>query len=455
MSNIEKDILLAKRIAKLVNDEGGKAYYVGGYVRDKILDRENKDIDIEIHGISVETLENILDQGGERIHFGESFGIYNIKGSSLDIALPRKEKLIGDKHTDFIIDVDPYIGTYLAAMRRDFTINSLMEDILTGEIVDHFGGQSDLNNKIIKHIDDNKFKEDTLRVLRAAQFSARFGFSIDSNTISLCKDMEITNLPKERILEELKKALLKSPKPSLFFESLRQMNKLDYWFKEIEELINVKQNNIYHKEGDVWNHTMMVLDEGVKYREKVNNPFGFMLSCLTHDFGKTVCTEMNNGVIISYKHDIVGVEITETFIRRISNENNLRDYVLPLVENHMKPNMLCAAQSSIKSTNKMFDSVSDPLALIYLSICDDKGRITADFIEESNNVAFLHERLDIYNEYMSRPFVRGEDLIKSGFHPGVEFKEMLKLAHKLRLAGIDKDSALRQVIGYGNKLYKK
>ena len=260
---------IVKKIAYKVKEAGGKTYYVGGYVRDKLLGIDNKDIDIEVHGIVPGKLEEILNSLGNKIEYGSSFAIYSLKGYNIDIALPRSEKPTGKGHKDFEIEIDPFIGEYKAARRRDFTINSLMQDVISGEIVDCFGGINDLNNKIIRHVDTKTFVEDPLRVLRAAQFASRFNFNIAKETIELCKSIDLSFLSKERIEEELKKALIKGQKPSIFFESLRQMNQLDYWFKEVKGLIDLRQDTIYHPEGDVWIHTMEVIDRAVTYRDKV------------------------------------------------------------------------------------------------------------------------------------------------------------------------------------------
>ena len=135
---------MAHAIAEAVASRGGRAYYVGGFVRDALLGRENKDVDMEVHGIAPAELEEILDSLGQRMTIGESFGIYGLKGVELDIAMPRKEEARGMGHRDFQVYVDPFIGTEAAARRRDFTFNALMQDVLTGEIVDHFGGREDL-----------------------------------------------------------------------------------------------------------------------------------------------------------------------------------------------------------------------------------------------------------------------------------------------------------------------
>ena len=426
---------------------------MGGYVRDKLMGRECKDIDIEVHGIPASVLESILDSLGKRMEIGESFGIYGIKGSRLDIALPRSETATGRGHRDFDITADPFIGTEKAAKRRDFTINALMENILTGEITDHFGGVNDIENKIIRHVNEKTFPEDPLRVLRAAQFAARFDFCIAEETMEICRNIDISTLSKERIEAELMKALLKADRPSVFFEVLREMNQLSVWFPETESLIGVPQNSRYHMEGDVWNHTMMVLDEAAKLREKVSYPYGFMMSALVHDFGKSVSTSEKNGVIHSYDHETKGIPLIREFLKRITGEKKLVRYVLNMAELHMKPNILAAAEASVKSTNKMFDRSVSPVDLIYLAIADDRGR--KKLAEDNDHGKFLFERLEEFNRTMAKPYVTGKDLIDSGLVPDKNFSEILSYAHKLRLAGIDKESALRQTVAYGKKICRK
>lgn len=445
-------------LSELIAEKSGTAYFVGGFVRDKFMKHENKDIDIEVHGISADVLEEILDSIGKRIEIGESFGIYGIKGCCLDIALPRKEHLCGKGHRDFNIDVDPFIGTEKAALRRDFTINALMENIITGEVIDHFGGISDINDKIIRHVSDKTFWEDPLRVLRAAQFAARFEFDIADETLLLCRNIYLSTLSKERIEAELVKALLKAERPSIFFESLRKMDQLGTWFAEVEMLIGVPQNSKYHMEGDVWNHTMMVIDEAAKYRDRSTYPYGFMMTALVHDFGKAICTEKKNGVYHAYEHETKGLTIVKRFLKRITNEKKLIHYVMNMTELHMKPNVLANAEASVKSTNKMFDSSVSPIDLIYISQSDDKGRKT--LVQSKSTEEFLLKRLDIYNKIMEKPYVTGKDLIDAGLLPNENFKEVLSYAHKLRLANIDKESALKQTISYAakfneNKFFEK
>ena len=450
MANEKK---LAERIAAAVSEAGGRTFYVGGYVRDKMLGIETKDFDIEVHGVSVDVLEEILDNIGKRLEFGKSFGVYNIKGSSVDIAMPRKEECIGNRHTDFKVDIDPFCGTEKAAERRDFTMNAIMEDVLSGEIIDPFNGRHDIEKGVIRHVNDVSFAEDPLRVLRAVQFASRFEFEIDKETEKLCSSMDIASVSAERVFEELKKALLKAKKPSLFFEKLLRMKKLSTWFPEIEELLFVEQNPKYHSEGNVYIHTMMVLDEAAKRRENVENKLGFMLAALTHDFGKAVTTEFRDGALRSYRHEKAGIPIIEKFLLRLTRDKKLIRYVTNLAENHMRPNALAAFKSSVKATNIMFDDVHEPMALIHLAQADSLGCIPEERTPSSE--PFLLERLDEYNRCMSKPYVKGEDLIAAGLTSGRDFSEILSYTHKLRLSGVEKNAALKQAIAYSNEIKKQ
>lgn len=446
---LSRNQAVSREIAYRVSEKGGTAYYVGGYVRDELMHIENKDIDIEVHGIECRELENILDSIGERIEIGKSFGVYNLKGVSVDIAMPRKELLTGTGHKDFKVDVDPFIGTLKAASRRDFTVNAIMKNVLTGEIIDHFGGTEDLKNGIIRHVNNESFTEDALRVLRGAQFAARFQFKIAEETVALCKTMDLTALSKERVFDEMKKALIKADKPSLFFENLRLVGGLSFWFDEVDRLIGLNQNRKHHKEGDVFTHTMMVLDEAAKRRDKTENPLWFMIASLCHDFGKIVATSFSGGDYHSYQHEIKGLPLVTEFLERITSEKNLIKYVLNLVSLHMRPNMLASNNSSVKATNKMFDCAVSGADLLQLAACDGEGKIPkADTFE---NEKFLFERLEIFKEYMSRPYVEGKDLLKAGIKPGENYKELLEFAHKLRLAGIRKEEALKQTLAHNNK----
>lgn len=209
---------------KTLSDKGAKTYYVGGYVRDMILGKENKDIDIEIHYITEEEFLDTCKSFDLDIKLcGQAFGVYKaiLDGQDIDFSFPRTEKLIGAKHTDFEIAVDPFIGEEKASQRRDFTINALMMNTQDGTILDFHKGMKDLEDKIIRHTSD-KFSEDALRIYRAAQFASRFDFTVAPETLELCKHIDVTHLPQERIQEETYKAFTKGT-PSIYFDILKSI----------------------------------------------------------------------------------------------------------------------------------------------------------------------------------------------------------------------------------------
>ena len=444
---------IEKRIAQEVKNAGGRTFYVGGFVRDRLLGIDNKDVDIEVHGINPDALLGILKTIGEPLTYGKSFGVFGLKGESIDIAMPRREHATGRGHRDFKIDVDPFIGTRAAAQRRDFTINSMMEDVLSGELVDHFGGRCDLDAGVIRHIDAEAFIEDPLRVLRGAQFAARFGFIIAPDTIELCRGIDLSALSSERVEEELKKALLKADRPSVFFESLRAMDQLDVWFPELKETIGLEQDPVFHPEGDVWTHTMEVVDRAAAFRGRVSDPFSFMLLALTHDLGKIVTTEIKNGRIHAYEHETKGMPLVESFVSRLTGEKTVKDYVYNMVPLHMRPNVAAFSKPVMKSTNRLFDAAAAPEDLIWFAEADKP--VISGTVEFSGDREFLLERLELYKETMAKPHVMGRDLIDAGLEPGEDFADILEYAHKLRLAGIEKESALKQALTYARKMRKK
>lgn len=407
-----KNFQMAKAVAEKVKACGGDTYFVGGFVRDRLMGIDSKDIDIEIHRIYPKQLEAILNELGECTVMGASFGVFGLKHYDLDIAVPRKEKATGCGHRDFTIFTDPFLGTEKAAMRRDFTVNAIMQDVLTGEIIDPFGGRDDLKNGIIRHINSTTFAEDPLRVLRAAQFSARFGFSIADETISLCSKMDLSALAKERIMGELEKALIKADKPSVFFCELKKMNQLDYWFPEI-------------KSEDLWEQNMYMLDTAAGFRSQAVHPIWFMLSAL--------CC------------GIESVSYVQNMLDRLTAHEKLKDYVLNMIELYQMPVLMAEKNADMYTMNTLFDSFICPEDMLLLCetqyICDN-GR---NFDDIKN---FLQNSFCIYKETISRPFVRGSDLIKAGFEPSTRFSDALAYSHNLRLQGIDKKSALAKTTAY-------
>lgn len=449
MNEINSELNILKDIAIDISNQGGIAFFVGGYVRDKILGKVSKDIDIEVFNITAKNLENILSQYGKVSSFGNKFGVFKIHGINIDFSLPRKEKNIGLKHQDFEIEIDSCLDLKSASIRRDFTINSIMQNVLTEEIIDNWNGIDDINNKCIRHIDSNTFVQDELRVLRACQFAARFNFEISEETINLCKRIDCSHLPKERIFSEIEKTLLQSNKPSIFFEYCRKIGLLSNLFSPIDKLINLKQNPIYHPEGDVWTHTMMVLDEGAKIRERSNYEIAFMLACICHDLGKITTTRTKNGRIISYNHENQ-LHLTEKFLNNITDNKDLIKSVKILVRNHMRPNILIKQNSSNKAIRKLIVDTSGKLVnikdCILLSKADRMGR---SYDEVSNNdiEKWWEDRLlEVNNRELTIiPLVNGKDLLEMGFTQGIMIGNALKYAFKLQIEGLEREDILKLV----------
>ncbi len=445
---LQRDLTMARTIARLVSERGGRTFFVGGCVRDKLMGIQAKDLDLEVHGIEPACLCELLEGLGHCSERGASFGILALDGYGLDIAQPRRERATGVHHTDFEVDIDPFIGTYEAAIRRDFTINALMEDVLSGEIIDHFNGLADLKAGVLRHVNEESFAEDPLRVLRGAQFAARFEFELAPETVSLCSKMDLTTLSKERVMGELEKALLKAVRPSLFFRGMRAMNQLEPWFSEVAALVGVPQPPQYHPEGDVWEHTMRVIDQAAKLRNQASWPLAFMLAALAHDFGKPATTELIDGRWRAFGHENEGLAVAHDFIRRLTAERKLATYVESMIKLHMRPNAIVGCAKKAKSFNRLFDSSVSPEDLLLIAKSDYLGCGGTSEEAYAETEEALRGRLADYRELMARPCVTGADLIEAGLKPGPQFSEALAYAHKMRLAGIGKDRVLQSTLGY-------
>lgn len=225
---------------------------VGGCVRDRLMGREAKDWDVEVYEVEPARLRALLDRMGRVNVVGEAFTVYKL-GRDLDVSLPRRERKSGRGHRGFVIEGDPRMSVGEAARRRDFTVNAVLEDPLTGDLLDPFGGRADLERKLLRAVSPETFVEDSLRVLRAAQFAARFEFDIEPETVRLCRSIDLTDLPAERVWGELEKILLVAPRPSVGLRWLDRLGALEQLFPELAALKGVPQDPEWHPEG--WSAT--------------------------------------------------------------------------------------------------------------------------------------------------------------------------------------------------------
>ena len=438
---------------------GARPILVGGCVRDYFLNIPVKDYDVEIFGIDCfDTIENSLKKFGSVKLVGKSFGVLTLRVDNydFDFALPRREKKVGNSHQDFEIITNANLSFKEAAIRRDFTINAIGYDFSKKEFLDPFNGLSDLKARVIKHIDDNTFIEDSLRVYRAVGFASRFNFKLEEKTKELCKQIvledELKYLPKERVFEELKKLFLKSIKPSIGFELIYELGILKY-FPELKALIGCIQDKEYHPEGDVWIHTMMCLDELARIikEEKIDDEYKklyLFYSVLCHDLGKPFCTQEINGKITSYKHEVLGIEPTISFLSKLTNEKKFIDIVCSLVKSHLAPFQLYLAESSLKAIKRLSLKVNiEDLCLVCLADC--LGRDIPDKDKCYAATTWLLEKakeLEIHNEPI-KALVQGRDLIALGFNPSQKFKEILDFAFDLQLdEHLGKENIIKEIL---------
>lgn len=320
--NVEDKII---DIAKKIKENGGCLYLVGGAVRDELLGIKNYDEDYCVEGLSEEEFTKLFP---EAISRGKSFKVFDMYGK--EFALARTEKKSGKGHKEFEITSNKKITIYDDLKRRDLTINSIAKNVLNNEIIDPFEGRGDLKKKVIKATSES-FKEDPLRVYRAARFACKLDFEIDDNTLSLMNSLksELEELSAERVFDEMRKAL-SYDKPSIFFNMLKKADVLDIHFKEIYKLIGALQPEKYHPEGDSYNHTMLALDASAKITDDVKIRF----ATLVHDLGKGVTPkEMYPH---HYEHDIKGVAEVEHFGNRLKMPNDWIDCGKVSAKEHMK-----------------------------------------------------------------------------------------------------------------------
>ena len=460
MNNITKFKIpsILEDILKDLQEIGATPILVGGCVRDFFFDISVKDYDIEIFGIdSLEIIQKSLEKFGSVKLVGKSFGVLTLRVDEydFDFALPRTEEKIGLSHQDFLVTTNANLTFKEAAIRRDFTINAIGYDFFTKEFLDPFDGLNDLKNRVLRHIDDKTFVEDSLRVYRAIQFCARFHLNLDEKTFDLCKKIVQSNelffLPKERIYEEFKKLFLKSEKPSIGFELLRDLEVLKY-FPELKALIGCIQEPEYHPEGDVWIHTMMCLDELARILKEKNiedeyKKLYLFYGILCHDFGKPFCTKEIDGKITSHKHEALGIEPTISFLSKLTNEKKFIEIVCSLVKNHLTPFQLYLAESSLKAIKRLSLKVNiEDLCLVCLADC--LGRTIKDKDKCPKAINWVLEKakeLDIHNVPV-KALVQGKDLIELGFKPSKEFKEILDFAFDLQLDfHLEKEEIIKEI----------
>ena len=429
----------ARAIVAAVRDAGGRALVVGGWVRDQLMGRPSKDLDIEVFGIPAERLREMLSAFGPVNAVGESFTVYKVAG--IDVALPRRESKVARGHRGFEVRGDPGLSPADAARRRDFTINAIAWDPLTGEYVDPFDGRGDIERRVLRAVDSSTFPEDSLRVLRGLQFAARFEFQMEPRTAELCRRIPLDDLPPERIWGEVEKLLLRARRPSIGFELGLGLGVLDRLFPELKALLGCPQEPEWHPEGDVWRHTLMVIDQARQRIDDLGHPqqIAVMLGAVCHDLGKPPTTAFLDGRIRSIDHEQAGVAPATALLDRLNVHTiggfDVRKQVLGITAHHLKPGMFGMSKTPVSdgAVRRLAQKVDlELLARVAKSDCLGRaGRFDCSaidwFLERARQLGVQHAP--------PPPLVLGRHLLQLGMRPGPRIGEVLRAAYERQLDG--------------------
>ena len=430
---------VAVDIARAVQAAGGRALIVGGWVRDRLMSRESKDIDLEVYGLPADRLRDLLGRFGPVNAVGESFTVFKVAG--VDVALPRRESKVGRGHKGFEVQGDPDLSPIEAARRRDFTVNAISWDPLDQTYFDPFKGRDDIKRQLLRAVDPSTFGDDSLRVLRAVQFAARFEFALDPSTEALCRTIPLDDLPSERIWGEFEKLLLQAQRPSVGFELALRLGVIDALFPEIKALVGCPQEPEWHPEGDVWIHTLMVIDQARTRIGELPHPqqVAVMLGAVCHDLGKPPTTAFLDGRIRSIDHEQAGVEPATAVLDRLNVHTiggfDVRKQVLGITAHHLKPGMFGMSKTPVSdgAFRRLAQKVDlELLALVAKSDCMGRG---GNF-DCSSMDWFLERARQLGVEHAPpTPLVLGRHLLPLGVAPGPRMGEILRAVYEKQLDG--------------------
>lgn len=446
-SNLPLDALTIL-VFNAIEEHGGKVYIVGGTVRDLYLNQklEVHDIDVEVYQLSLSKLLKVLSQFGDVNQVGKSFGILKLTClPHVDFALPRKEVNSGNKHTDFNVVFDPNMDKKVAASRRDFTMNAMLYEYQTGNVLDFYNGKEDIDNKIIRMVNPESFKEDPLRVLRVARFVARYPFEVEEKTMEICQQMVLKGaleaLSAPRVYEEYCQILLAS-RPSIGFEFLSQIGALP---KYLEDLKQTMQRLDYHPEGSVWNHTMLVIDLAAQCKHKSSDPLAFMWSSLLHDIGKPITTTPTGS---APKHHLIGVDVFYAQCCNVIQSKKMQKYIATMIAHHME--LMHMAKNNAKDIKyyrllKDIDGIFPLTDLLLFTKCDKFGRL----MDSSDNIKqltlYVEGKMKRLGSKALKPCIDGEILLSLGYQPSPTFSKILDDAYTMQMQGRNKEDIIRQI----------
>lgn len=421
-----------RALARSLGEAGGRALVVGGWVRDRLLGLRTKDLDVEVYGLSLDRIEEVLSRAGEVIAVGRAFGVLRVKGLDVDFSVPRSDSRVGRGHRGFRVVTDPHMSPAEAVRRRDLTINALLLDPLDGELLDPAGGLRDLEAGELRAVDPVTFPEDPLRPVRVAQLAARLGYRVLPSLLEICRRIDLRELPAARLWDEWVKMLLRGTRPSLGLAFLQQAELLEVT-PELETLIGVPQDPVWHPEGDVWEHTLQAVDNAAELRtgERAAD-LALMFGVLCHDLGKPSTTRFLDGRWRSHEHEDRGTPLARALLHRLGAPGRLIRQVEVLTRCHLRPGQLVRGRATPRGYRRLareVDAAGVSLALLErVARADALARRTRGGPEPTypEGEAFLRvaEELRVRDQSPA-DVVRGRHLIARGLPPGPEFGPIL------------------------------
>lgn len=453
-----------RAFAETVSLNKGRAYFVGGYVRDQLLGIESKDIDIEVHGVEPKALRSIVASHFKDVEEqGEAFGVLKVlwrdeEVHEIDISLPRTDSKVAPGHKGFDINVDPSMGIEAAAQRRDFTINAMMQDVLSEEVHDPYGGRADLDARVLRAVDADLFGDDPLRVLRGVQFAARFELRVADETLALMRSMvdQLQELSMDRKHTEWRKLFLKARKPSLGLKLARELGMFVGDLEIFDRMAQTEQDPEWHPEGSVWNHTVWGADEVVMLCEREglthDDRLILHLGNLLHDAGKVDTTTHGGGHVHSKGHQEAGQVYVRPALKQMGMQR-FTDAVSKVMRYHHHP--MWWAENKEKVTDGQVRQLAralKPMTMQMLSFATEVDlRSRGPYPEDAKDVrgpemaAWFRaeaERLGVLHG-PPQDVIRGNDLLRLGLKPGPQFGVLVRVANRLQdEVGLDRDTIL-------------
>lgn len=443
---------LVAPIATRIGAHDGRVLLVGGAVRDLLLGLPVKDLDIEVHGLTLEQLNDILREFGTVSMMGKAFGVLRLHGLDIDWSLPRTDQA-GRKP---VVSLDPHLSLAQAFERRDLTMNAMGIDLATYELIDPFGGYTDMQQGILRAPNTQLFVEDPLRFYRVMQFISRFAMYPDDALNQVCKTMDISAVSRERIEAEFNKLLLKSNCPSRGIRWIHALGRLAEIWPELASTVGVPQNPAWHPEGDVFEHTMQALDGGVRLSyETEQEKLIIMYALVCHDIGKVDTTREIGGVLKSPNHAQSSVVHGKNFLARITHNHDLVDAVLKLVLHHMEPGQFINGNAQAAAYKRLARKLAPNVTiemLAKLAVADKRGRNPEShepLDTPVDDIELFKERAQRYAvfDHAEPALLQGKDFLDV-LQPGPQLGELVRLAYTIQIdEGItDKDELKKMVL---------